>query len=102
MSFTKKVAFLCLSPGLKVTLNLPMKTPHFLPRFLFLLPIAWGSLQAQIGTDFTIVVDDTQPGFQAGFGVYPSISDDGTVAFAVDQGDTFRAVPGQTPVCTGG
>ncbi|HMJ06190.1 MAG TPA: choice-of-anchor tandem repeat NxxGxxAF-containing protein, partial [Chthoniobacterales bacterium] len=74
----------------------------FLLRCLFLLPIAWGSLQAQVGTNFTIVVDDTQPGFQAGFGVYPSISDDGTVAFAVDQGDTFRAAPGQTPASVGG
>src|SRR4051812_47808864 len=102
MTFTGKVSLLCLCPRLKGTLILPMKTSNLLLRLFFLLPVAWAALQAQVGTDFTIVVDDTQPGFQAGFGAYPSISDDGTVAFVVDQGNTYRAVPGQAPISVGG
>src|ERR1044072_6972032 len=61
------------------------------------------SAQAQVGTDFTIVADSSQPQFQGkGFGTYPSIGDDGTVAFVVDQVGTFRAEPGKTPVMVGG
>ncbi|MEY2529200.1 MAG: hypothetical protein QOJ05_1290 [Verrucomicrobiota bacterium] len=71
-------------------------------RFLALLPMAWSVLQAQIASDFTIIADSSQPQFQAGFGTYPSISDDGTVAFVVDQVGTYRAAPGQTPVMVGG
>src|ERR1044072_9336181 len=61
------------------------------------------SAQAQVGTDFTIIADSSQPQFQGrGFGTYPSISDDGTVAFVVDKVGTFRAEPGKTPVRVGG
>jgi hypothetical protein len=80
-----------------------MKTSQFLLRFFLLLPISWGTLQAQVGTDFTIIADDTQPEFQAGFGTYPSISDDGTVAFALDlDGGTYKSQGGNTAVRVGG
>src|SRR3954464_7000942 len=58
---------------------------------------------AQVGTDFTIVADSSQAQFQGrGFGTYPSISDDGTVAFVVDQVGTYRAEPGKAPAMVGG
>src|SRR3954466_10501594 len=84
-----------------------MKTSRFsLPLFgsaLLSSLVLCSSLQAQVGTDFTIVADTSQPQFQGrGFGTYPSISDDGTVAFVVDQVGTFRAEPGKTPVIVGG
>jgi hypothetical protein len=85
------------SPSLK-----HMRTVTHLLRILFLLPLAWSSLQAQVATEFTIVADDTQPGFETGFGTFPSINDDGTVAFVVDQVGTFRADPGSAPVRIGG
>ncbi|HEX8490643.1 MAG TPA: hypothetical protein VF626_06465, partial [Chthoniobacterales bacterium] len=72
-------------------------------RVLFFVPLAVASLQAQVASDFTIVADSTQPEFQGkGFGVWPSINDDGTVAFVVDQVGTFRAVAGSAPVRVGG
>src|SRR4051812_37149765 len=62
-----------------------------------------GSALAQVGTDFKIIADSSQPEFQGrGFGTSPSISDDGTVAFVVDQVGTYRAEPGKTPVMVGG
>ena len=71
-------------------------------RVLFFVPVALGSLQAQVASDFTIIADSTQPEFQGkGFGVYPSINDDGTVAFVVDQVGTFKAEPGKSPVYLG-
>lgn len=79
-----------------------MKTANLF-RSLFLLPIACGALHAQVATDFTIIADDTQPAFQAGFGVYPSISDDATVAFALDlDGGTYKSQGGNTAVRVGG
>ena len=64
---------------------------------------AWHSVQGQMASEFTIVADSSQPQFQGrGFGTYPSISDDGTVAFVVDQVGTYRAEPGKTPVLVGG
>src|SRR3982750_1179986 len=83
-----------------------MKRPCF-SRYVFALALLGsigfcGSLLAPVGTDFTIGADGRQPEFQAGFGTYPSINDDGTVAFVVDQVGTFRAAPGQEPVMVGG
>lgn len=75
----------------------------FLGSVLLSLLAMSGSVRAQVGTDFTIVADSSQPEFQGrGFGTYPSISDDGTVAFVVDQVGTYRAEPGKTPVMVGG
>jgi probable HAF family extracellular repeat protein len=78
--------------------------PLKLSGFYFLLALTFYSpLHAQVASDFTIVADSTQPAFQGhGFGTYPSINDDGTVAFLVDQVGTYRAVNGQAPVRVGG
>jgi probable HAF family extracellular repeat protein len=83
-----------------------MKSSKFLSFFLFIglfcPPMASNSIQAQIASDFTIIADSSQPAFQNGFGTYPSINDNGTVAFVVDQVGTFRAEPGNAPVMVGG
>lgn len=82
--------------------QLIMKTATLF-RSLCLLPFAWSALEAQIATDFTLIADDTQPAFQAGFGTYPSISDDGTVAFVVDlNGGTYKSQGGDTATRLGG
>ncbi|MEY2510880.1 MAG: large repetitive protein [Verrucomicrobiota bacterium] len=78
--------------------------PLKLSGWYFLLALTFCSpLHAQVASNFTIVADSTQPAFQGhGFGTYPSIDDDGTVAFVVDQVGTYRAVNGQVPVLVGG
>ena len=89
-----------------MTLNQPptrIGTVRPLRRLIFLLAFACGAVHAQVASDFTIIADSTQPEFQGkGFGVYPSINDDGTVAFVVDQVGTFKAEVGKSPVYVGG
>jgi probable HAF family extracellular repeat protein len=75
-------------------------------RFSVLAALLWialaGAVQAQVPAEFSIVADSSQPAFQGrGFGTYPSINDDGTVAFVVDQVGTYRAVEGQASVLIG-
>src|SRR6185369_16555 len=80
-----------------------MKRLRFSSTLLIASLALCSTVLAQVGTDFNIVADSSQPQFQGrGFGTYPSISDDGTVAFVVDQVGTFRAEPGKSPVRVGG
>src|SRR5205085_4899296 len=79
-----------------------MKLSNLL-RFFALLPLAWSVLEAQVASDFTVIVDSSQPQFSGGwFGTYPSISDDGTVAFTYEGLGTFRVIPGNAPMRVGG
>lgn len=58
--------------------------------------------RAQAAYDFTIVVDNTFPGFESrGFGAWPTITDDGTVSFVVDMVGAYRAEEGKAIVRVG-
>lgn len=80
-----------------------MKLPR-LRHFAFAVAFAFcGSLQAQLATDFTVVAETGDPAYAGhGFGTYPSINDDGTVAFLIEQSGTYRAEAGKAPVLVGG
>lgn len=57
---------------------------------------------AQGPYEFSLVADSATPQFSGNaFGGYPTINDDGTVAFAVDQVGAFRAEEGKAPVLVG-
>ncbi len=52
-------------------------------------------------TDFTIVIDSTSPGYR-GFGAFPSINDNGAVAFSAEPtpgvANTYKLEPGGAPL----
>jgi hypothetical protein len=79
------------------------KIPLFFAVAASVVLLSAGFLPAQVATEFTMVADSTQGQYEGhGFGAYPSINDDGTVAFLVEQMGTYRAENGAAPVLAGG